>query len=183
LTIPLGGSARRLLRLDRPEDEPEDHRDRPSHGRGASDAAESPGLIALILGAIRAASPPAPADRRTGFRHPAADREAWVGWWSDDDFIAVPARVRDISRGGARAVLLRRPPHGESVWFYKEVEDTLAFVRGEVAGVTPSPGGSYAVRFRFAVPCPTLLLQAVVCERRGERSRTRPGSLPSEDGR
>jgi hypothetical protein len=168
LTIPFGRAGRKLLRLDRPDAEGDDTGDQSSPDPRSKQAPESPGLIALILKAIRAAAASEPADRRGGVRHPAEGRTVWVGWWSGDDFGAVPGRARDISRGGARVVVFRRPPKGQPVWLYKEVDDTLAFVRGEVAGVTPSPGGSYAVRFRFANHCPTILLQAVVCERRGQ---------------
>ena len=148
--------------------------DRPSGGAGLDAdsqraAAESPGLIAQILKAIR----PDPADRRGGFRHQAASREVWVGWWSGDEFGGVLGRARDISRGGAKIILGVKPPKKASVWLYKEVDDTLASVRGYLIGHTPSPGSRFSVRFRFVVPCPTILLQAVVCEQPGE---SRPSS-------
>ena len=136
--------------------------DRPGAG-GPADPEETPvnhpGLMALILKAIRAEAP----ERRGGIRHEAGGREIWVGWWSGDDFGAIRGLVRDIGRGGAKVVLGVRPPRKGCVWIYKDVDDTLACVRGEVAGMTPAPGARFAVRFRFVSPCPTLLLQEVIC--------------------
>lgn len=160
LTIHLGRAGRKCLRVDRlaslglGADAPA------GNGRPGDDSPEGPGLLAVILKAIRSE----PANRRHGYRHQAAGRVVWVGWWKGDDFGAVSGHVRDIGRGGARVVLGRRPPRRQPVWLYKEVDDTLACVRGEVVGHTPAPAARYDVRFRFASPCPTVLLQAVVCD-------------------
>src|SRR5262249_35564673 len=128
-------------------------------GRGA--AAEGTGLVASLFQALRSEAP----ERRGGRRHEAAGRDVWVGWWSGDEFRAVPGRVRDIGRGGARVVVDTRPPRKRSVWLYVEMDrhDAPGCARGEVVGHTPAPAGRFAVRIRFAVPCPTALLQAVVC--------------------
>ncbi len=147
--VRLGRDGSRWVRFDRP--------------RGEADVEETPvsnpGLKALILKAIRAESP----ERRHGIRHEAGGCEVWVGWWSGDDFGAIRGIVRDIGRGGAKVVLGVRPPRKACVWLYKDVDDSLACVRGEVAGMTPAPGARFAVRFRFVNPCPTQLLQAVIC--------------------
>lgn len=137
--------------------------------------AETPGLIAQILQTIQAD----PTDRRRGVRHEAAGRKVWVGWWTGDEFGGVRGRVRDISRGGAQVVLGLKPPKRAAIWLYKEVDETLAYVRGDVVGHTPSPGARYSVRFRFVAPCPTILLQAVVCEPASAARRVREYSRPS----
>jgi hypothetical protein len=147
--VRLGRDGSRWVRYDRPGGAAEPEATPVSH----------PGLIALILKAIRADV----SDRRGGVRHEARGREIWVGWWSGDDFGAIRGIVRDIGRGGAKIVLGVRPPCKGCVWIYKDVEDTLACVRGEVAGMTPAPGARFSVRFRFVSPCPTILLQAVIC--------------------
>jgi|GEM_PF-1496506 len=156
-------TGKKLLRFDRPRADREGSRAETPAQRDS--VAESPRWIAQILKAIRPDLP----DRRNGVRHEAHWREVWVGWWSGDQFNAVRGRVRDLSRGGAKVVLGVRPPRKQPVWVYKEVDETLAFVRGEVAGAMPAPNSQYAVRFRFTVPCPTVLFQAVVCEQPGER--------------
>jgi hypothetical protein len=179
LRIHLGRAGKKLLRLDQPsltaasggERAPDD--DRWNH------AAESPSLIAMILEAVRARSNPV--DRREAARHEAAGRKVWVGWWSGSDFGAVQGHARDISRGGAKLVVAIRPPRRQPVWLYKEVEDTMVCVRAEVVGHTPAPGSLFAVRFRFCVPCPTALLEAVVCEPRPARRRVQPRFDPPGD--
>jgi PilZ domain len=151
--IKLRRAGRKLVRVDKPDD--------PAPGaQGKVEAVEGKGrLVGLILRAIRSD----PADRRRDFRHEAAGREVWVGWWTGDDFGAVAGRLLNISRGGAQLVLSCRPPKKQPVWVYKELGETLASVRGEVVGQSPAPGGSYSLRFRFESPCPTVLCEAVLC--------------------
>jgi hypothetical protein len=153
LRIKLRRAGQKLVRLDRPGDleEGAEAREEAVGGNGR--------LIDLILKAIRAN----PADRRRDFRHDAVEHEVWVGWWTRDDFGAVPGYLLNISRGGAQIVLDCRPPRKRAVWVYKDIGSTLATVSAQVAGHTPAPGGAYCVRFRFASPCPTVLSRSVLC--------------------
>jgi hypothetical protein len=146
-----------MVRFDQPGREAEAEAGDP--GREAR--SEAPGLIASLFQALRVEAP----DRRRGRRHEAAGRDVWVGWWSGDEFRAVPGKVRDIGRGGAKVVVDTRPPRRRSVWLYMDMgdHDGPGCARGEVVGHTPVPAGRFAVRLRFAAPCPTALLQAVVC--------------------
>ena len=151
-TVRTGRSGRKLFRCDRPVASPAD--------LPRKEVPESPGLVASLLQAIHAD----PGERRGSIRHVAALREVWVGWWTRDEYGAIKGHVQDIGRGGARVVLAVRPPRKTSVWLYKDVDGTLVSIRGEVAGSMVNSGGLYAVRFRFAAPCPTILLQAVICD-------------------
>ncbi len=153
LRIKLRRVGHKVLRLDSPVD--------PESGPDPKAAAVEKGgsLIDMILKAIRSN----PADRRRDHRHPALEQEVWVGWWSGDDYEAVNGRLLNISLGGAQVVVGCRPPKKTPVWIYKDIGSSLAIVRGEVIDSAPAPGGSHAVRFRFAIPCPTVLSEAVVC--------------------
>jgi hypothetical protein len=126
---------------------------------------ESGRLVDLILRAVLREPP----DRRSEPRHPVWQDGVWVGWWRDEGFETTSGRVRNLSRWGAEVVLGQRPPRKVSVWIYKEVESTVASVRGEMVGHTPAPGGDFAVRFRFMVPCPVILCQAIVGDGREAR--------------
>jgi hypothetical protein len=148
--ITIGRAGRKLLHVDRPAEA----------AAPPSVVGKAGGLIDLI---VRAVCPDTTADRRAAPRHPVAEDSVWVGWWRGDDFDATTGRVRNVSRGGAEIVLDRKPPKTQSVWIYKEVGTTVASVRGEMVGHTPAPGGAFAVRFRFAAPCPAVLCQAMVC--------------------
>jgi hypothetical protein len=154
-----GRGGRTLVRLDQPFDPAARGKAGTGAESGAPPAPECGGLFDRLHKAIFAAR----SDRRRMVRHEVVDHNVWVGWWSGDRFGAVPGRVVNLSRSGALAVLAHRPRRRQPVWVYKEVEATLAFVRGEVVAVNPAPGGEFSVRFRFASPCPTVLCQAVIC--------------------
>jgi hypothetical protein len=153
LRISLGSSGQKLFRLDKPshalvDSEPERERE-----------AERGRLWNLLWSKIHAAAP----ERRGGVRHPVAAHEIWVGWSSRDQFVALDGMMINISRGGALILLKDRPPRNRPVWVYKDVAGDVRSVRGNVVGLTPAPGGAYAVRFRFATPCPTALCESAVC--------------------
>jgi len=162
----LGRFRHKTIRLDRP-----DGLGPAAAGSGAaSPAAEASAALRSALAetarAIRlllTAGPGTPRSRRVGRRHSAVEPTVWVGWWLGEAFTPVRGRVVNLSRGGALISLPARPPKGEPVWVYKDAPTGLASVRGELAGATPAPGGGYAVRLRFAVPCPTPLCSAVLC--------------------
>ena len=147
--------------------------DRPFGSEPPSDApaeAGNPGLLGLLRRAIAGNK----GDRRSSVRHDTGHAELWVGWWTDDHFGATLGRLLDLSRGGARVVLAAKPPRKQSVWLYKEVGTTISVVRGDLVGMTPSPGGEFCVRFRFATHCPTLLCQALIC---GDHLDPTPGPV------
>jgi hypothetical protein len=166
LRISLGSSGRKLFRLDKPSDalvESDPER-----------AVENGRLWHLILRRITASAQ----ERRGGVRHPVASREIWVGWSARDQFVALDGMMINISRGGALVLLKDRPPRDRPVWVYKDVAGVVRSVRGEVVGFTPAPGGAYAVRFRFATPCPTALCESVVCGGATIPAPTQDGARP-----
>jgi hypothetical protein len=163
LRISLAMSERKLFRVDKP-----------SHsliGPDPKPVAENGRLWNLIWGKVNAAAQ----ERRGGVRHPVVSHEIWAGWSTRDQFVALDGMLVNISRGGALILLQDRPPRDRPVWVYKKVMGVVWSVRGEVVGFTPAPGGAFAVRFRFATPCPTALCESAVCG-----DATVPG--PKQDG-
>ena len=153
--------SQRKIRLGRSG--PKDVRvDRPFGSEPLPDAPPEAGNLGL-LELLRRAIAGDPGDRRSSVRHETGRAELWVGWWSGDHFGATIGRLLDLSRGGARVVLSAKPPRKQPVWLYKEVGTTLSFVRGDLVGINPAPGGEFCARFRFAAHCPTLLCQALIC--------------------
>lgn len=149
-----GRSRRKQVRLDKPtgpilEPPPEP---RISIGNRS--------LFERILKAFK----PDDADRRGARRHVAVMPEVWIGWWAGKEFETFYGRLLNLSRGGALVVLGEWPPKNQSIWVYKHVGQAIACVRGEVVGATPAPFGSYAIRVRFAAPCPTSFCESAVCE-------------------
>ncbi|MFO0954243.1 MAG: hypothetical protein U0835_24415 [Isosphaeraceae bacterium] len=171
VVISHSAEGRRLVRLDSPFAPPPGPGDRPTG------TPESGGLLDLIRKAIQAST----RERRGAVRHDAVERDIWVGWWTGEHFGAVQGRLVNISRSGALIVMGSKPPKRQPIWLYKEVGEALACVRAEVVGVTPAPSSEYTSRFRFAVPCPTILCQAAVCGQ-GDASRGSKGGKAHQRG-
>jgi len=159
-SFPLGGNGPKALRVDSPADAAAGS----DPGPGAA-AVERPGRFLAFFRAIRSER----RDRRRAPRHEAVEPEVWVGWRREDGFLAVPGRLVDISRGGARVVLPHRPPGNRPVWIYKGKTGGLGPVRAATVSLTPAPDGAFSVRFEFQSPCPTPLWEGVL----GVRPRAR----------
>jgi hypothetical protein len=164
LRIALGAEGRKLFRLDQPN-YPVTDADTPA-------APETVSFFDLLWKKINRASH----ERRGGMRHAAVAHEIWVGWSTATHFVALDGLLVNISRGGARIVLGDRPPRDRPVWVYKEIRSVVSSVRGDVLGMTPAPGGAYAVRVQFTTPCPTLLCESAVCG----PPTAHPGKSPSQ---
>jgi PilZ domain len=60
-------------------------------------------------------------ERRRTRRLPAGENQATLEWAEGPDFLDTPARLIDISQGGASFVAERPPPTDRDVWFRLEV--------------------------------------------------------------
>jgi len=147
-------SKRKQVRLDKPNGPI------PEPPSEVKTSVEKRSLFDQILKVFRADN----SDRRGARRHVAVEPEVWVGWWTGDDFGTVYGRLLNLSRGGALIILSEWPPKNQPIWVYKQVGPSIACVRGELVGATPAPYGAYAVRIRFAAPCPTTFCEAALCE-------------------
>lgn len=123
--------------------------------------AEAGGLLDLFRAWIRRT----PQDRRTMPRHPVRDLHVWLGWRRGEEaFFATPARMVNISRGGALiAVADPLPAEGESVWLCLGEPDPNDCLQATVLEVAVVRGGESAVRLHFSAPCPHAFFEAAVC--------------------
>jgi PilZ domain len=82
------------------------------------------------------------AERRRTKRIPAGDNRARLEWADGPDFLDTPARLVDISQGGAGFVAERTPPDGRPVWLRLESPRLTGWVSARVARLDgPTVGG------------------------------------------
>ena len=170
LRIALGPDGRKLLRLDQPTHSPAET------NAPTAAASDSSGLWAMIWKKVNAKAE----ERRGGTRHEAVSHEIWLGWSTRSEFVSLDGLLLNISRGGALLILKERPPRDRPIWVYKKVCSVVPSVRGEVVATTPAPGGAFAVRVKFAIPCPTILCESAVC---GDPSSAAPARAENRSSR
>jgi hypothetical protein len=89
-------------------------------------------------------------ERRAAPRCRPVVHRAWLGWWTrPGEFGSVPARLEDISQGGARLVTAKPPTEQQRV-------------QAKVVAVTPGPDSEFIVRLAFAGPCPQSLYRTAI---------------------
>jgi hypothetical protein len=100
-------------------------------------------------------------ERRSSPRRVAVERDAWLGWWEDDEFLIAPAMLDNISRGG---VLLSTPKPirvDQSCWLCLGPPSPVVCVRSLVLGITRGRS-AFDVRLAFTMECPEQLYDIVV---------------------
>jgi len=55
-------------------------------------------------------------NRRNSTRHMPVHETARVGWWQGSEFHCAPARLRDLSQGGAAVAVNDSAPGAGAVW-------------------------------------------------------------------
>jgi hypothetical protein len=114
-----------------------------------------------------------PPDRRSLPRHKTHGYQIWLGWWRGDEaFFANPARLVDISRGGALLKVLDPPPEGFAAWVCVGSPDPRDCVESTVLEVRSTRGRECAVRIAFKEPCTHAFFEAAVCSLARAKSRT-----------
>ncbi|CAN5895975.1 hypothetical protein BH23PLA1_BH23PLA1_22380 [soil metagenome] len=95
-------------------------------------------------------------DRRREPRHEAIEDRSWLGWWVGLEFVAIAARLLDISQRGAALSTPEPPPVGKPVWLCLQGPRWSGSAEGVVLGQSPidPEGGHYRVRLEFEEPCP-----------------------------
>lgn len=102
-------------------------------------------------------------DRRSMPRH-AAEFAIWLGWWRGErEFFAIPARLVNISRGGALVTAINPPPGRHTVWICHGSPVPTECVEAKVLAVTMIRRREYGLRLVFTEPCPHRLFEAAVC--------------------
>src|SRR5437868_2833248 len=93
---------------------------------------------------------PGGGERRQTCRYATPEARLMIGWWRDGRFHSEPARLLDLSAGGAGVVTTDHPP-ADRVWLYlgDAPEGQDGWTEAETVGTDPEPGGGYRLRLRF----------------------------------
>ena len=89
-------------------------------------------------------------ERRRTRRHPAGDNRARIEWADGPDFLDTPARLLDISQGGAGFVAESPPAPGRDVWLRLEAPRLTGWVSAKVVRLDGSAEGGLS----FSGFCP-----------------------------
>ena len=106
-------------------------------------------------------------ERRASPRVPALERDAWLGWWEDDEFLIAPAELDNISRGGVRLWTSKPIRIDQPCWLCIGPPSPVVCVRSLVLAIARVRDG-FDVRLVFTMPCPDQLYDIVVNGRRSD---------------
>ncbi len=101
-------------------------------------------------------------ERRRNTRYAAALEEAWIGWWEEGRFVESPARLVNVSSGGALVEAEHAPRVRKSVWICLVAPERTGWVEGLVLDARNTPEGVRHVRIRFREVCPYAFLDLSV---------------------
>jgi PilZ domain len=85
-----------------------------------------------------------------------------LSWLDGKEWRTIPARLRDISRGGASLSARSAPPITRPARFRISEGDGSPWVEAEILGVEPASPTRHRIRIQFVEPCPSLLLRLAV---------------------
>lgn len=85
-----------------------------------------------------------------------------LAWPDGTDLRTIPARLRDISRGGACLVARSMPPLTRSARLRFVEGEGSPWIEVEILGVEQDTPTRYRIRVMFAEPCPSFLLRLAV---------------------
>lgn len=102
-------------------------------------------------------------ERRVMPRHKALKYRVWLGWTRGNEaYFTNPARLVNISRGGALVSVSDPPPEGYPVWICIGEPEPSSCLEAVVLEVR-SAGKECSVRLEFREPCPHEFFESAVC--------------------
>ncbi len=102
-------------------------------------------------------------ERRVMPRHAAVRNQVCLGWSRGHEaYFTNPARLINISRGGALVVTTDPPPEGHPVWVCLGVAEPDSCLEARVLEVR-SARKECSVRLVFREPCPHAFFESAVC--------------------
>lgn len=117
-----------------------------------------------LLDLFRAWIAQKPHERRAMPRHKTRPFQVWLGWHKvGEPFQANPARMVDISRGGAQLLVVDPPNPRSRVWICLGKPDPSDCVEATVLDVRIARRNVWTVRLAFRDPCPHSFFEAAVC--------------------
>lgn len=119
-------------------------------------------------------------DRRRWTRREIKRTEATLSWMLGGAMTTIPARLVDISRGGAGILIQTPPPHPEPLRLAL-ADDPSIRVDGRAVGMRPHPKpGWIFLHLQFQTECPRALLERGAVDRDHEDDD--PEGSPMDDG-
>lgn len=140
---------------------------------------EPAGLLELLRCWLRAR----PEDRRTMPRHEASGHPVWLGWWRGTEaYFSNPARLLNLSRGGALLLVKDPPPEGQTVWLCVGEPEPTECVEARVLEVRSGRRQECQLRLEFREPCPHAFFESAVCMIAPARARRESKATREDTG-
>lgn len=99
-------------------------------------------------------------DRRDSPRFDPLTDLLWVQWWRDGECLGRPARLVNVSRGGALVVAAFLLYPGETLRLFLEQQEPPLGIDAVVIEAVEGAQGMSRVRLRFPRPCPDRFMEA-----------------------
>lgn len=118
-------------------------------------------------------------DRRRWTRKQVKPTETTLSWMLDGAMSTIPARLVDISRGGAGILIQTPPPHPEPLRLALAADPSIR-VDGRAVGMRPHPKpGWIFLHLQFQAECPPAFLKLAPTQRGDEDDE--PGGSTMDD--
>jgi hypothetical protein len=85
-----------------------------------------------------------------------------LAWLDGEQWRTIPARLRDISRGGASLIARSEPPLTRQARIRLVEGDGSPWIEARIVGIEHDAPTRHQVRLQFADPCPNFLLRLAV---------------------
>jgi PilZ domain len=118
--------------------------------------------------------------RRANARHTPVELSAWLAWETERSVYRVPARLVDISRGGAAVELDADVPPVQCLEFgLSESPADHVSLAATVVRIAAIPRGGHRIHLAFTAECPDALLKRAMFGARGTMRRSVLSALAS----
>ena len=87
-----------------------------------------------------------------------------LSWAEGTTWRTVPARLRDISKGGACVLALTTPPLTRQARLRFSEGEGSPWIEGEILGIDSADRKRRRIRMRFESPCPSFVLRLAVLD-------------------
>jgi hypothetical protein len=127
-------------------------------------------------------------DRRLSPRYLAVKNRAIVAWRTETENCESPAKVLNISNGGALAVCEKRPMRDKPVWLRLGEPVATEWAEAKIVRTVKLPGllwirkPSYLIQLCFTEPCPYRLFKSATHGDQLDTEAPEP-ALPEDDSR
>ena len=112
------------------------------------------------LGTSSIVSPDPSLGRRDEPRYEAVSNLLWMQWWDGEHHLGRPARLVNVSRGGAMIVSPVLLAERQALRIFLEEDEDPIGVLSTVLGVLEGRTGTHLFRLGFLTPCPVEFFEA-----------------------